>query len=79
MVAALEAPDTYITLRRASQLSGVSSGTLRVQANKGKLHTVRLGHDLLTTRRWLHAYLMEASERDRGRRLPLPADYQAPE
>jgi hypothetical protein len=61
------------------QLSGLSAHTLRHQAAKGLLRVERLGREQWTTRRWLHAYLMGASERDKGRRLPLPAEYQAPE
>lgn len=76
----LEGPDELISLRRASELSGVSPATLRHQALANKLQTKKVGpRMLLTTRRWLHEYLMEAAERDKGRRLPLPADYQAPE
>lgn len=75
----LEGPDDYISIRRASELGGVSAGTLRNQALAGKLATTKLAHDLLTTRRWLHAYLMAASARDTGRRLPLPEGYEPPE
>jgi hypothetical protein len=79
----LEPPDTYITLARAAQLSGLSAGTLRVLANprKGRrprLQTVRPGHDRLTTRRWLHEYL-DSREESFKQAAPLPADYQAPE
>ena len=66
-------------MRRASEISGVSVGTLRNQALAGKLRTVKPGHDQFTTRRWLHEYLLQASERDKGSRRPLPEDYQAPE
>ena len=75
----LEGADEHITLKRASDLSGLSTETLRVQANAGKLRTVKLGRDHLTTRRWLHHYLTEASERDKGNRKPLPEGYAAPE
>lgn len=75
----LEAPDQYISLRRAGELSGVTPGTLKVQAVAGKLRTVKLARDLLTTRRWLHEYLLEATGRDKGRRKPLPEAYQPPE
>jgi hypothetical protein len=75
----LEQPDEYISLRRAAELSGLGLGTIRAQASAGKLRTHAVGYERLTTRRWLHEYLMEASKRDKGRRLPLPADYQAPE
>jgi excisionase family DNA binding protein len=69
----------YITLQRAAKIAGLSQSTLKNQIHNKRLQAVRLGHNWLTTRRWLHEYLMEASQRDRGRRLPLPADYQAPE
>jgi hypothetical protein len=74
----LEGPDDLITIKRAAQLSGLKPNTLQVQAIAGKLRTVQPARDLFTTRRWLHAYLMDASARDKGRRLPLPPDYQAP-
>jgi hypothetical protein len=79
MLMVLEGPDEYISLKRAGALSGVRPTTLRVQALAGKLRTVKLARDLLTTRRWLHEYLMAADERDKGARKPLPPDYQAPE
>jgi hypothetical protein len=80
---ALEAPDTYISLSRAAQLSGLSAGTLRVLSHSRngkdpKLQTVRLGHDRLTTRRWLHHYLSARDERFRQTTL-LPPEYVAPE
>jgi hypothetical protein len=77
-VVSLEGPDQHITLRRASELSGVKPNTLRIQAIAGKLHTVKPARDLFTTRRWLHEYLTAASERDKGARKPLPDDYVAP-
>jgi hypothetical protein len=74
----IDESDGYISLRRASKLCGISSGTLRVHANKGMLRHVRIGGDLRTTRRWLHEYL---STRDETRQqvAPLPADDQAPQ
>jgi hypothetical protein len=75
----LEPPDQYISLARAAALSGVSSTTLRHQARTGKLQTILFARDRATTRRWLHQYLMEAAERDKGRRLPLPESYVPPE
>ena len=75
----LEGPDEIISLRRAGELSGVSPGTLRNQAIAGKLQTRKLGARMLvTTRRWLHAYLLAASDNDKGSRLPLPNGYQPP-
>ena len=79
MIAVLEDPDAPISMMRAAQLSGLSVHTLRHQAAKGLLQAQRLGRERWTTRRYLHRYLMEASQRDKGRRLPLPADYVAPE
>lgn len=76
---ALESPDEYISLKRAGDLSGVRPTTLRVQALAGKLRTVKLARDRLTTRRWLHEYLVAAGERDKGSRLPLPEGYQPPD
>jgi hypothetical protein len=79
----LEPVDTYITLARAGQISGLSPETLRKQAHPRKgqpprLRTVRLGHDRLTTRRWLHEYLMGRDERNQHA-APLPDDYVPPE
>jgi hypothetical protein len=74
----LEPPMQYITLRRASDLSGVSAATLGNQARSGRLQTILLGNTLVTTRVWLHEYL-KARETRQGRRKPLPADYVAPE
>jgi hypothetical protein len=79
----LEPVDQYITLERAAQLSGLSVWTLRNQARSrrsqpARLQAVKLGHDLLTTRRWLHEYLTTRDE-TRQQAAPLPADYQAPE
>jgi hypothetical protein len=74
-----EGPDDHISLGRAAELSGRSPETLRVQARAGKLRTVRRGRGHLTTRRWLHDYLMGAKQRDHGRFLRLPEGYVAPE
>jgi hypothetical protein len=67
-----------IGLKRAAEISGVAATTLRVQARRGRLRTVKPAHDLLTTRTWLHKYLT-AREGHQGPRKPLPADYVAPE
>jgi hypothetical protein len=76
----LEGADEFISLRRAGELSGLSPATLRRQAYDGKLQTKALGPRMLvTTRRWLHAYLAEASKRDKGARKPLPEGYVAPD
>ena len=79
----LEPPDQYIALTRAAALCGLSAGTLRVLANpRGdalpRLRTVRLGHDRLTTRRWLHEYLMGRDETN-THAAPLPEGYVPPE
>ena len=75
----VEAPDEWITLQRAAEISGVSVGTLRIQARAGKLAAKRIAYTWFTTRRDLHTYLVEASKRDKGARLPLPPNYLAPE
>ena len=76
----LEGPDELISLHRAGELSGLSPSTLRRQAYDGKLRARKLNPRMLvTTRRWLHAYLTEASERDKGSRLPLPEGYMPPD
>lgn len=79
MTTALEDTDEHISLIRAGELSGRDAGTLRVQAVRGKLHTVKIGRDHLTTRRWLHEYLTQAQQNNSGRFSPLPAEYVAPE
>src|SRR5579871_863594 len=75
----LEGPDEYISLARAAQIAGLSPGTLRNQALKGKLNTVQVARNNLTTRRWLHEYLHAADAAQGGRRKPLPEGYVAPE
>jgi hypothetical protein len=74
----LEDPMELISLKRAGEISGLSPGTLNVQARNGRLKTVKPAHDWLTTRVWLHEYLM-AREGRQGGRKPLPPDYVAPE
>jgi hypothetical protein len=75
----LEGPDEWITITRAARISGLAKSTLSHQAVAGKLQSRLSGHNRLTTRRWLHQYLMDASERDKGKRKPLPPGYVAPE
>jgi hypothetical protein len=77
ILAELEDPMELISLKRAAQISGVSSITLRLQARNGRLRTVQPARDLLTTRTWLHEYLM--SRTPASGRKPLPPDYVAPE
>jgi hypothetical protein len=75
----LEEPTQLITLRRASELSGVAATTLANQARSGKLRTVKVSERMrMTTRVWLHAYLL-ARDQHRGRPTPLPPDYVPPE
>lgn len=73
----LEGPTEYITLKRAGELSGISADTLRNQVKRGRLRTVRIGRDNMTTRVWLHEYLRSRSAR--GHTKPLPPDYVPPE
>ena len=73
----MEGPLDYITLRRAGELCGISGDTLRNQARRGRLQTLKLGRDNVTTRKWLHAYLQ--SRDTRGHAAPLPEGYVAPE
>ena len=79
MTEPLEEPDTYVSLDRAAELCARSPDTLRALAVRGRLRTVKIGRKHLTTRRWLHEYLMQASGRDQGRCLSLPESYVAPE
>jgi hypothetical protein len=76
-MADLEGPDEHITLRRATQMSGLSRDTLSHAGHAGRLQMVQVGWHRYTTRRWLHAYLM--SRNPESGRKPLPADYVAPE
>jgi excisionase family DNA binding protein len=73
----MEEPMELITIKRAAEISGISPNTLRQQVRKERLRTVKPGHDLLTTRTWLHEYL---TSRDAtfGKVKPLPPDYVAP-
>lgn len=75
----LEAPDQWISLARAAVLAGLSPKTLRHQAVAGKLKTVQPARDLLTTRRWLHEYLLSRDDSRGAQPAPLPAGYVAPE
>jgi hypothetical protein len=72
----LEGPGARIILRHAAQLSGVAYSTLHNQARAGRLQSWRTGHERLTTRLWLHAYLVS---RESHPARPLPPDYVAPE
>jgi len=79
MESTLEQADELITLQRAAELSGVSAGTLRIQARAGKLRAKQMAYTWFTTRRWLHSYLQDASRRDKGSRVPLPEGYAVPD
>lgn len=76
----LEAPDEYITLRRAAELCGVAFHTLRVQANRNHLRTAapKYARDRFTTRRWLHEYLTTRDSSRGGKARELPSWYVAP-
>jgi hypothetical protein len=75
----IEPPDQFISIARAAEIAGLSPKTLRHQAVAGKLQTVKLAHDLLTTRRFLHSYLTQRDDSRGATPLPLPEGYQAPE
>ena len=79
MQESLEPPDQPITLERAAAIAGLAVGTVRKQAQRGKLGTVRYGHERLTTRRLLHGYLTNRDDSRGGTASPLPSDYMAPE
>jgi hypothetical protein len=78
-MATLEAPDALISLTRAAELAGRRRELLRVKAVRGELRTIKSGGEHLTTRRWLHDYLLRAAAKDGDRSLQLPEGYQAPE
>ncbi len=65
--------DDYLSLARAAELSGRKVETLRVQALRGGLRTIKTGREHFTTRRWLHEYLLQ-----HGETRPVPPDYRPP-
>ena len=79
----LEGPDQHITLRRAAELAGLSYPTLKAQSKPRKdaparLRVERLGpRTVLTTRRWLHEYLMNRDETN-THAAKLPEGYRVP-
>jgi hypothetical protein len=73
----LEGPDDLITLARAGEIAGLAATSLVGPAILGRLRTIRDGRRRLTTRRWLHEYLM--SRNPVSGRKQLPPDYVAPE
>jgi hypothetical protein len=75
----LEGSEEWITITRAAEISGLAKSTLSHQGVAGKLQSFRSGRERLTTRRWLHQYLLDASKRDKGQRKPLPEGYVVPE
>jgi hypothetical protein len=72
----LEGPDDLIPLQRATEIAGLARASLFGPALLGRLRTIRDGQHYLTTRRWLHAYLLSRN-RVSGRR-PLPPGCVAP-
>jgi uncharacterized protein YuzE len=54
--------DEFIDLKTASQISGIAPVTLRAQAGKGRLWTIRLGGKWITTRERLQQYLDSRSK-----------------
>jgi hypothetical protein len=71
-MAALEAPDTPISMRRAGELAGLDPATLKQAAQGGRLAATKPGHDWLTTRRQLDEYLRA---RRKSNAAPLPNNY----
>ncbi|MBI4285800.1 MAG: DUF2283 domain-containing protein [Chloroflexi bacterium] len=55
--------DEFIDLRTASQLAGLAQVTLRTQAKKGRLWSIRLGGQWVTTRERLQQYLDSRAKR----------------
>ncbi len=74
----VEPPLHYITMARASEISTILPAVLSNQARAGRLQSIKLGNTLVTTRVWLHEYLLSRETRQ-GRRKPLPEGYVAPE
>jgi hypothetical protein len=56
-----------MSLRDAAVASGLSASHLRLLARTGRLNARKYGHDWLTTREWLTAYLADEELRKRGR------------
>jgi hypothetical protein len=75
----LDGADYPISLQQAGMICGKSPDVLRYHAHRGELRTTRTAEGMLTTRRWLHAYLTRPPTTHRGRRLPPPAGEGAPE
>src|ERR1035437_1000493 len=55
--------DEFIDLKTASEVSGIAPVTLRTQAEKGRLWTIRLGGKWITTRERLQQYLDSRSRK----------------
>lgn len=72
----LEGPMEWITLQRAGEISGVSPETLRRVAQRGRLRVKKMGPLNVTTRFYLHQYLVSRSTR--GHTKPLPPGYVVP-
>jgi hypothetical protein len=80
---ALGGQDELLSLSQAAALAGLAPATLRKAAvsqgeRPGRLRSVKIAHDRLTTRHWLHDYLT-SRDGTSTRAAPLPAEYQAPE
>ena len=79
MGTSVEPPDRHSTRIRAAALAGVHRGTLRRQVYRKKLRAEKFVRDLVTTRRWLHEYLLSREGSRGARAAPLPEGYVPPE
>jgi len=64
--------DELISLREASELSGLSAGHLRLLVRRGKLWGVKLGRNWVTTTQAIEEYL--AQDRRPGPKPKKPRD-----
>lgn len=71
-------PDEVITLAQAARIAGLNINTLQTQRRLGVLKADLLGRDRVLTRRALHEYLQRRQSATRGKKNPLPDDYQTP-
>ncbi|MGH2412009.1 MAG: hypothetical protein ACRDGS_16830 [Chloroflexota bacterium] len=73
----LESADSYLSMARAEAISRIPAAVLTAHAEAGRLRALFHDDNWLTTRRWLHHYLLN----DLGdhRSLPLPHGYVSPE
>lgn len=72
--------DALITLEEAARISGLERTSLKGYASRGYLRVMRPNkRSLMTTRRWLHDYLMSRNPDNMGKpSKDLPEDYIAP-